>query len=164
MLHSFFVVCGQTLSLFIMIAVGFGMYKAKRITDTGAAQMTDLLLYAVTPCVVINAFNRPFDPDTALSIAVFSAVSAAFLTFCIIIGTLVYRGGEDNSLRVLRFSSVFSNCGFMGVPLAGAVCGEMGTLYASIFVVLFNLFQWTYGFHIMSGERLSLKKGELYGT
>ena len=70
MLHSFFVVCGQTLSLFIMIAVGFGMYKAKRITDTGAAQMTDLLLYAVTPCVVINAFNRPFDPDTALSIAV----------------------------------------------------------------------------------------------
>ena len=33
MLHSFTVVFGQVLSLFIMIAVGFGMYKAKRITD-----------------------------------------------------------------------------------------------------------------------------------
>ena len=28
MLHSFLIVLGQTLSLFIMIAVGFGMYKA----------------------------------------------------------------------------------------------------------------------------------------
>ena len=46
----------------------------------------------------------------------------------------------------------------MGIPLAGAVCGEMGTLYASIFVVLFNLFQWTYGVAMMSGERFSPRK------
>ena len=158
MLHSFTVVFGQVLSLFIMIAVGFGMYKAKRITDAGAAQMTDLLLYAVTPCVVMNAFNRPFDPETAAAIAVFAGVSAFFLILCIFIGTLIYRGGDDNSRTVLRFASVFSNCGFMGIPLAGAVCGEMGTLYASVFVVLFNLIQWTYGVAMISGEKLSLRK------
>lgn len=158
MLHSFLIVLGQTLSLFIMIAVGFGMYKAKRITDTGAAQMTDLLLYAVTPCVVINAFNRQFDPHTALSIAIFAGVGAVFMTLSIIIGRVVYRKGEENARTVQQFAAAFSNCGFMGIPLAGAVCGEMGTLYASIFVVLFNLFQWTYGFAMMSGEKLSLRK------
>lgn len=158
MLHSFSIVFGQVLSLFIMIAVGFAMYKAKRITDTGVSQMTDLLLYAVTPCVVFNAFNRPFDPATARSIAVFAAVSAVFLVFCIFAGMLLYRGSDRSSRAVLRFSAVFSNCGFMGIPLAGAVCGEKGTLYASIFVVLFNLIQWTYGFAMMSGERLSIKK------
>lgn len=158
MLHSFFIVFGQALSLFIMIAVGFAMYKAKRVTDTGVSQMTDLLLYAVTPCVVFNAFNRPFDPATARFIAVFAAVSAAFLTFSIGVGILLYRGGNPHSRAVLRFSAVFSNCGFMGIPLAGAVCGEKGTLYASVFVVLFNLFQWTYGFSMMSGEKLSLKR------
>lgn len=158
MLHSFLIVFGQTLSLFIMIAVGFGMYKAKRITDTGAAQMTDLLLYAVTPCVVINAFNRPFDPQTARSIGVFAAVGAVFMVVSIIIGSVVYRKGNEDSRTVQRFAAAFSNCGFMGIPLAGAVCGEMGTLYSSIFVVLFNLFQWTYGFAMMSGEKLSLRK------
>ncbi len=158
MLHSFLIVFGQTLSLFIMIGVGFGMYKAKRITDTGAAQMTDLLLYAVTPCVVINAFNRPFDPQTARSIGIFAAVGGIFMAISILIGRLVYRKGEENSRTVQRFAATFSNCGFMGIPLAGAVCGEMGTLYASIFVVLFNLFQWTYGFAMMSGEKLSLRK------
>ena len=141
-----------------MIAVGFAMYKANRINDAGVSQMTDLLLYAVTPCVVFNAFNRPFDPATALSIAVFAAVSAVFLTLSIFAGMLLFRGKDRDSRVVLRFSAVFSNCGFMGIPLAGAVCGEKGTLYASIFVVLFNVFQWTYGFAMMSGEKLSLKK------
>lgn len=158
MLHSFSIVFGQVLSLFIMIAVGFAMYKANRINDAGVSQMTDLLLYAVTPCVVFNAFNRPFDPATALSIAVFAAVSAVFLTLSIFAGMLLFRGKDRDSRVVLRFSAVFSNCGFMGIPLAGAVCGEKGTLYASIFVVLFNVFQWTYGFAMMSGEKLSLKK------
>lgn len=158
MLHSFSIVFGQALSLFIMIAVGFAMYKAKRITDTGVSQMTDLLLYAVTPCVVFNAFNRPFDPTTARSIVVFAAVSAGFFILSILAGMLIYRGKDKNSRAVQRFSAVFSNCGFMGIPLAGAVCGEKGTFYASIFVVLFNLIQWTYGFAMMSGERLSLRK------
>ena len=158
MLHSFSIVFGQVLSLFIMIAVGFAMYKANRINDAGVSQMTDLLLYAVTPCVVFNAFNRPFDPATALSIAVFAAESAVFLTLSIFAGMLLFRGKDRDSRVVLRFSAVFSNCGFMGIPLAGAVCGEKGTLYASIFVVLFNVFQWTYGFAMMSGEKLSLKK------
>ena len=158
MFQSFSIVFGQALSLFIMIAVGFGLYKAKRITDAGAAQMTDLLLYAVTPCVVFNAFNRPFDPSTARSISIFAAVSAVFLALCIGVGKLFYRDRKDNSQAVLRFSAIFSNCGFMGIPLAGAICGEKGTLYASTFVVLFNLIQWTYGLAMMSGEKLSVRK------
>ncbi len=158
MFQSFSIVFGQVMSLFIMIAVGFGLFKAKRITDAGAAQMTDLLLYAVTPCVVFNAFNRPFNPTTARSMAIFAAVSMAFLALSIGAGMLLFRGGQEDSRVVLRFSAVFSNCGFMGIPLAGAVCGEKGTLYASIFVVFFNLIQWTYGLAMMSGEKLSLRK------
>ena len=158
MFQSFTIVFGQALSLFIMIAVGFGLYKAKMINDAGTAQMTDLLLYAVTPCVVMSAFNRPFNPDTARSIAIFAAVSAVFIVMCIFAGMLFFRGGDDNSRVVLRFSTVFSNCGFMGIPLAGAVCGEKGTLYASVFVVIFNVIQWTYGYALMSGEKLSVKK------
>lgn len=160
-MQSFLIVLGQVLSLFLMIAVGFGLYKVKRINDSGAAQMTDLLLYTVTPCVVINAFNRPFDPRTARAIAVFAAAGAAVMVFGMAVGTLVYRKGEDNAKAVQRFAAVFSNCGFMGIPLAGAVCGADGTLYASIFVVIFNLFQWSYGLVIMSGEKLSPRRAFL---
>lgn len=158
MIHSFLIVFEQVLSLFIMIGVGFSLYKAKLLNDTGAAQMTDLLLLAVTPCVVINAFNRPFDPQTARSIAVFAVTGALTMVFGMIVGSLLFRRGEENARAVQRFAVVFSNCGFMGIPLAGAVCGTFGTLYASIFVVIFNLFQWTYGVSVMSGQKMSVKK------
>ena len=161
MIANFLIVLGQVLSLFLMIAVGFGMYKAKMLNDAGAAQMTDLLLYAVTPCVVIHAFCRDFDPQTARSIAVFAVAGALVMVFGILVGTLLYRKGEDNARTVQRFAMVFSNCGFMGITLAGAVCGEWGTLYSSIFVVIFNLFQWTYGVTLMSGQRLSVRKAFL---
>lgn len=156
-MQSFLIVLGQVLSLFLMMAVGFGMYKTTLLNDTGAAQMTDLLLYAVTPCVVIHAFQRPFDPNTARAIAVFAVAGAAVMVFGMAVGTLLFRKGEENARAVQRFAMVFSNCGFMGIPLAGAVCGADGTLYASVFVVIFNLFQWTYGFAVMSGKKLSLK-------
>jgi hypothetical protein len=160
-MQSFMIVLGQVTSLFLMMAVGFGMYKAKALSDEGAAQMTDLLLYAVTPCVVIHAFEREFDPQTARAIGIFAAAGALVMVFGMAVGTLLFRGGDEDSRAVQRFAVVFSNCGFMGIPLAGAVCGADGTLYASVFVVIFNLFQWTYGFAIMSGERLSVKKAIL---
>lgn len=160
-MQSFLIVLGQVLSLFFMIAVGFGLYKVKMIDDRGAAQMTDLLLYAVTPCIVINAFNRSFDPQTARSIAVFSVAGALVMGFGMAMGTLLFRKGDGNVRAVQRFALVFSNCGFMGIPLAGAVCGTDGTLYASIFLAIFNLFQWTYGLAVMSAQKLSLKKALL---
>ena len=42
--------------MFLMIAVGFFMTRRKYITDRGAKQITDLILYAVTPAVIIKAF------------------------------------------------------------------------------------------------------------
>ncbi len=160
-MQSFFIVFGQVLSLFIMIGVGFAMYKVKFINDTGAAQMTDLLLYAVTPCIVINAFNRKFDPNTASAIGVFAVTGLLVMLLGIIVATLVFRGKDKNSRAVQRFSLVFSNCGFMGIPLAQAICGQDGVLYSSIFMAIFNLYQWTYGVTVMSGQKLSIKKAIL---
>lgn len=161
MIQNFLIVFGQTISLFLLVAVGYGLYKRHMLDDRGAAQMTDLLLYTVTPCVVLHAFCRPFDPQTARAIGIFALAGAAAMTFGILVGTLLFRRGEENSRAVQKFSMVFSNCGFMGIPLAGALCGEEGTLYASIYVVIFNLFQWTYGAAMMSGQRLSVRKAFL---
>ena len=157
-MESFLIVFGQVLSLFIMIGVGFGMYKVKFINDTGAAQMTDLLLYAVTPCIVIKAFDRKFDPNTASAIGIFAVAGIFVMLLGVIVAAIIFRGKDENARAVQKFGLVFSNCGFMGLPLTEAICGDEGVLYASIFLAIFNLFQWTYGVAVMSGESLSVKK------
>ena len=63
MLTSFFDVGTQVLVLFILIAVGALLTKLGIITEQGSRSMTDVVLYAVTPCVIINAFQREYRPE-----------------------------------------------------------------------------------------------------
>ena len=62
--------------------------------------------------------------------------------------------------KVLQFSVVFSNCGFMSLPLQKALLGEEGMFFGSIFVAIFNVVVWTYGLLDMSGDKkqLSIKR------
>lgn len=58
--ENFVIIAQQVLVLFILIAVGFICGKKKIITDFSARHMTDIVLYVVTPCVMISAFQREF--------------------------------------------------------------------------------------------------------
>ncbi len=60
--------------------------------------------------------------------------------------------------KVLRFAVDFSNAGFMGLPLVEGIVGSKGVMYGSFFIVVFNIFCWTYGFRMMSGgQKMSWK-------
>lgn len=62
--------------------------------------------------------------------------------------------------RVLRFGTVFSNAGYMSLPLQQALLGEEGVFYGAAYVAVFNLIVWSCGVLEMSGDRknLSVKK------
>ena len=55
---------------------------------------------------------------------------------------------------------IFSNCGFMSLPLQKELLGEDGWFFGSIFVAMFNIIVWTYGLFDMSGDKkqLSIKR------
>ena len=150
MLSSFIGVGTQVLVLFILIAVGALLTKLGYITAQGARSMTDVVLYAVTPCVIINAFQRPYEP--ALLSGLLTALAAAFvsLLFSVILAELLYRKKDISRGVVLRFAVVFSNCGFMALPLQKAILGDDGVFYGAAFVAMFNIFMWTYGLITMS--------------
>lgn len=150
MLSSFTDVGAQVLVLFILIAIGALLSKFGMITEQGARSMTDVVLYAVTPCVIIDAFQREYRPE--LLSGLLTALAAAFLSllFSVLLAELLYRKKELSRGTVLRFAVVFSNCGFMALPLQKAVLGDDGVFYGAAFVAMFNIFMWTYGLITMS--------------
>lgn len=150
----------QVLVLFVLIAVGFFCGKKKILNDTSSSGMTDIVLYVVTPCVMITAFQREFSIDLLGKIAVAVLCAALILTGSILLSVLVLRDKDESRRKVLQFAAVFSNCGFMSLPLQKAILGDDGWFYGSIFVAVFNIFVWTYGLVSMSGDRkqLSIKK------
>ena len=122
--------------------------------------MTDIVLYVVTPCVMISAFQKEFSGDTAIKILIAAAAAIVILVFSTLLARLVIRDKNESRKKVLQFSVIFSNCGFMSLPLQKELLGEDGWFYGSIFVAVFNIFVWTYGLLDMSGDKkqLSIKK------
>ena len=150
MLGSFIDVGTQVLILFVLICVGALLSKLGLITDKGSRTMTDVVLFAVTPCVIVNAFQREYRPE--LMGGLLTALAAAFLAlaFSVLLAELLYRKKDVDRGAVLKFTVVFSNCGFMALPLQQAILGDDGVFYGAAFVAMFNIFMWTYGLLTMS--------------
>ncbi|MBQ5346904.1 MAG: AEC family transporter, partial [Ruminococcus sp.] len=65
----------------------------------------------------------------------------------------IFRDKNMSRRVVMRFSAVFSNCGFMSLPLQQAILGDEGVFYGTVFVAVFNIIVWSYGLVDMSGDR-----------
>jgi len=159
MLNSFRTVVENVAILFIMIGVGYACSKFRVITQRGASQITTVLLYIVSPCLIVFSLQDTIGSVSMQAIAVAGGVAILAHVVAIAISTLLFRKSEERRKKVLRFALVYSNCGFMGLPLAQAVLGSQGVVYASVYMSVFNVFVWTHGFGMMSGgEKISFKK------
>lgn len=144
--------------ILILILVGCFITKRGMLTDRGASEITTVLIKLVTPCVIVNSF---IGTEGGLDIAMLLmaiALPALWMLLGVGISLLVFRKEPLERQKVLRFAMIFSNTGFMGIPLVQGIVGDKGVIYASFGVVVFNLLCWTYGYSMMSGgARLDLK-------
>lgn len=160
MLQSFIVVGTQVLILFILIGIGFIGAKKGIIKAEGVSTITEIMLYIVTPCVIIHAFQREFDASLLKGFLISFAAAVISHIICIALGKLFIHNEDDDKRRLFRFGVIFSNCGFMSLPLLDALLGSEGVFYGASYVAVFNLFLWSYGVVIMDkkGGKLSVKK------
>lgn len=160
MLDNFVTVGGQVLVLFLLIGVGVVCAKAKVLTKEAVRSITDVVLLFATPCVIIRSFERPMSAELlrGLGVATLAAVGAHLLG--ILLAHLLIHDRDEARRRVLRFGVVFSNAGYMAIPLQLALLGDDGVFYGAVYVAVFNLMAWSYGVAVMGDgwHSLSVKK------
>lgn len=160
----FIIVFKQVFILLVLILTGFFATKGKIITEAGAKCLTDLVLIVVTPCVIVKSLIREFDSKTLYSLLVSFVITFSLHIFMILLSKLLLRSSDKGSERVLQFGSVFSNCGFMSIPLQQALLGEDGVLYGSAYVIIFNLIVWSYGIFLMSGDKKYISPKKMFAN
>lgn len=147
----------QVAVMFIIMSIGILCYRKKMISENTGAELSKFLLMIVNPCVILSAFQIEYKPELASGLVISLILAIISNTLGVIIATLFIRKNPERKEYIVeRFAVVFSNCGFMGIPLIQAVVGDIGVFYASTYVAVFNLFTWTYGVSIMKGK-MSLK-------
>ena len=156
MIGSFLTVGEQVLILFALMAVGFALGKAKLMGDKGSLAMTNLVMYAVSPAMMVVAFQREKDTADLHNFLVCLLLAAAVHAVSILLAYAALRG-KDGTCGVLRFGAVFSNCGFMGYPLMTALLGSIGVFYGSAYVVVFTVLTWTMGVYMITHDTSKLR-------
>lgn len=143
----------QIIKMFIMMGIGYIFYKKKLTNDSIVSGLSNLLLYLATPATLINSFLQEYSQEKIPNL-LFSFVATALIYLVgIILAEILYKK-EDG---VDKFGVVFSNAGFIGIPLVSGVFGNTAVFYLAPVIVMFYVFAFTYGIYIMSCDIKEVK-------
>ena len=154
----------QVIILFILIFLGFALAKIKLLNNEWVRCMTDFVLMFVTPCVIIKSFFREFNKSDLKNLLISFLLGIILHISFIVLSVLFLRDKDKNRQVVLQYAAVFSNCGFMAIPLQQALLGESGVFLGSSFIAIFNAFVWSWGLLVMSGDKKTLKPIKIITT
>ena len=152
-----YILLKQIIIMFMLMGVGVALYKLKYITDQGAKEFGNVLLRIIIPSVIIKSYIVEFTPEKFRDMWMSTGLALLGLLLAMAVSAVVY--GKRKPIE--NFASSYSNTGFIGIPLTQAVFGSEAVFYVAAYVTLLNLFQWTYGVFIMTGETENIKPKNL---
>jgi len=152
-----YILLKQIIIMFMLMGVGAALYKLKYITDQGAKEFGNVLLRIIIPSVIIKSYIVEFTPEKFRDMWMSTGLALLGLLLAMAVSAVVY--GKRKPIE--NFASSYSNAGFIGIPLTQAVFGSEAVFYVAAYVTLLNLFQWTYGVFIMTGETENIKPKNL---
>lgn len=147
------IVFNQVAIMFIIIIIGYICKKLDYVNREVIKGMNEILLNIAIPAMVLSSFNQEI-ASSALSGGLIVFVFALIThTVSVILGSILFKKYPNRQKVVMQFILVFSNCAFMGYPIMGGIFGSIGVFYTSLYVVVFNLFLWSYGIMLFTGAR-----------
>lgn len=159
-MDNFIFVATQVGVLFSLMAVGVVCRKTRLLEEAAIKGIVNVLFLIVTPCLIVDCFQRPFDPASLRSLGLAFAIAILAHVALIFFAVATIRNRSEDTRVVLRLAAVFSNAGFMGIPLEHALFGSDGVFFGVVYVVVFNLMIWSWGLCVVKGVSLGTMRAK----
>ncbi|MCR4617877.1 MAG: AEC family transporter [Lachnospiraceae bacterium] len=155
----------QMAILFVIMIIGYILRKIKMINDAGSKVLSAIVVNVANPCLILSASINKESTIKGAELGKTALLALGVFAFLIVISlflpTLIRARVQNRS--VYRVMTIFSNIGFMGFPVISAVYGSDALLYASIFLIPYNVLIYTYGIAALHDED-ELKKTDAKDT
>ncbi len=143
----------QAVIMLLLIGVGVLAYRTKLVNKEGGRQLSNLVLEIVTPVLVVTAYaDVEYETRLVKNLLWTFLLAACSYLVVILAAYLFLRRRDGRETEIERFSAIYSNCGFMGIPLMRALFGTEGVFYATAFLTVFFCFSWTHGIILLTGQ------------
>ena len=144
-------VFSNLVGLFLLIAVGYAAVKFQVLPASSTKLLSNLLMQVTLPATILTSLVRPYNAAfirDGVLIAVLGAGLFALYGLLALPASRLFRVPQGRR-GVWIFSSMFSNNGFMGFPVALALFQEEGLALAVFLGIPFNLLAYTLGPKLM---------------
>lgn len=149
------VLINQMITLFLMMLLGYILYKIHIMNDTFNQQVTKLILHVTTPCLILSSV---LDDSANLSphiIAVTFLTAGLMYLLLPLISRLITHiiNAPEKQRGIYAFMGVYANVGYMGFPIIASLYGSSALLITAIFNIVFNISAYSLGILTICSSR-----------
>lgn len=154
----------QMLALLIMIGAGYVISKKGMMDEHTNGQISKMIVNLFNPLLLLSSAMNSVGQISIHLVFQIGAISAGMFGFYIIAGMILtpFFDKDPEQRKVFQMMYVFSNLGFIGIPVISSILGPEYVVYMTGFLVTNNIIFYTYGVAVMDGKfSLSSLKGML---
>ena len=147
------------ITMFLLCAAGYVARKTGIIDSAFSKKLSTLIIKIGQPFLIIAAIiGTEYSKDKLVSGFTVIGIGTACHAVMALIAVIYSRHIKDiNKAKITKFSLVFANCGFLGLPVVGALLGNEGLFLGAFYQIPFQLFVWSYGMIVFARGRDDIK-------
>lgn len=145
----------QAIIFLVLMIVGLYARRIKLITSENQPQISGLVVNIAYPAIILSGALTPSEKVSGQELVMAFGASLALLALVMLAGWLIVRLMKfEQSLRgIVIVMTVFTNIGFMGVPMIKGIYGTDALIYITIFLIPFNLLFFSFAVAAISGQK-----------
>lgn len=153
----------QMLIFFLLMFLGIYVRRKKMITKENVAQFSALTVNVAYPAIILSGVSGDGPRMAGAELVESLAVALAILVAAVVLGKLIpvllrfapkYRG-------MANVMVVFTNIGFMGMPMIQGIYGSSALIYMTVFLIPFNILFYSFAIQTIQDGSSEKKKFHL---
>ncbi len=139
----------------ILVAIGFYLYRKKTVDDVTSKKLSAIVVDVCNPALIMASILSGNMSAGHKELITAVILGAAFYAVLIILGfilPLILRAPRQNR-RFYNLMTVYTNVGFLGIPVAKAILPADAILVVIVTNVFYSLLFYTHGLSVLGGKK-----------
>lgn len=152
----------------ILVSIGIFLHFRGVVDGLTSKKISAIVVDVCNPALIMASILTGHLTATHRDLIIGAGLGVAFYALLVILGFALPRllKVEPDKRKFYHLMVVYTNTGFLGIPVARAVLPPNAILYVIVINVFYSLLFYTHGIAVLSGgrEKVSIKKALNPGT